>query len=99
MADAALAPATLPINKASAIIAMSVLDLCGCLMYFCITMWLIVVARKLAHDADVQTITIHDYSLRVQRLPQDVSAEDLQEFFSQYGEVSSTMRDLQRHLP
>eukprot|EP00775_Hariotina_reticulata_P002590 gene2590-2892_t len=65
MADAALAPATSPINKASAIIVMSVLDLFGCLAYFCTTMWLIVVARKLAHDADVQTITIHDYSIRV----------------------------------
>lgn len=40
-----------------------------------------------APQADESTVTIHDYSIQVQRLPQDASAEELVEFFSQYGEV------------
>jgi hypothetical protein len=39
-------------------------------------------------QADSSTVTIHDYSIRVERLPQDASAEELVAFFGQYGEAS-----------
>ena len=44
-------------------------------------------ANTLHTQADSSTVTIHDYSIRVQRLPQDAAAEELVEFFGQYGEV------------
>ena len=43
-------------------------------------------------QADSSTVTIHDYSIRVTRLPQDASADELVEFFSQYGEVGRALR-------
>lgn len=83
------APATHPFNKQSAIIAMSVLDFVGVVVYFAVTFGLVWVARKLAHNADMHTVTIHDYSIRVERLPQDATADELVDFFSQYGEVNT----------
>lgn len=56
MADAALPPATQPFDKKAAIIAMSVLDCFGVVLYFVVTLGLILVARKLAHDADMHTV-------------------------------------------
>lgn len=85
------APSTHPFNKQQAIIAMSVLDFVGVVLYFAVTFGLVWVARTLVHDADVNTVTIHDYSIRVERLPDDATADELAEFFTQYGEV--------RHLP
>jgi RNA recognition motif-containing protein len=35
-------------------------------------------------------VTIHDYSIRVERLPQDATADELVDFFGQYGEVRSS---------
>jgi hypothetical protein len=35
-------------------------------------------------------VTIHDYSIRVERLPQDATADELVDFFGQYGEVGSS---------
>jgi RNA recognition motif-containing protein len=32
-------------------------------------------------------VTIHDYSIHVERLPQDATADELVDFFGQYGEV------------
>jgi hypothetical protein len=109
------------------VVALSIFDAVGALVFFCVTMALVLVSKRLgarvggwvvlrigkrtvrtridyaptfshpappttdslalAHQADESTITIHDYSIRVTRLPQDASAEELVEFFSQYGEV------------
>eukprot|EP00878_Enallax_costatus_P010278 GHUV01010728.1.p1 GENE.GHUV01010728.1~~GHUV01010728.1.p1 ORF type:complete len:252 (+),score=72.50 GHUV01010728.1:345-1100(+) len=83
------APAAHPFNKQQAIIAMSALDFVGVVLYFAVTFGLVWVARRLVHDADVNTVTIHDYSIRVERLPRDATADELVDFFSQYGEVGS----------
>lgn len=40
-----------------------------------------------APQADQSTVTIHDYSIRVDGLPRDADGEELVAFFSQYGEV------------
>eukprot|EP00879_Flechtneria_rotunda_P029346 GHRR01031723.1.p1 GENE.GHRR01031723.1~~GHRR01031723.1.p1 ORF type:complete len:101 (-),score=27.02 GHRR01031723.1:487-789(-) len=88
MADAYQPAATTPFNKAAGIVAMSLLDFCGVMVYFAVTLGLILVSRRLAHEADLRTVTIHDYSIWVERLPSDAQAEELVEFFSQYGEVS-----------
>jgi hypothetical protein len=36
-------------------------------------------------------VTIHDYSIRVQQLPQDATADELVDFFGQYGEVGTKL--------
>jgi hypothetical protein len=58
IADAELAPATYPINKARAIVAMSLLDCVSVVLYFAATLLIIWKARKLAHDADMHTVSI-----------------------------------------
>ncbi|WIA18083.1 hypothetical protein OEZ85_009564 [Tetradesmus obliquus] len=87
IADAELPPATHPINKAHALAAMSLLDCFSVALYFAVTLLIIWKARKLAYDADMHTVTIHDYSIHVERLPQDATADELVDFFGQYGEV------------
>jgi RNA recognition motif-containing protein len=49
---------------------------------------LILLARRRAEDADTHTVTIHDYSVYVQKLPPDATSSELVDFFSQWGEVS-----------
>lgn len=66
---------------------MSALDFVGVVVYFSVTFVLAWIARKLVRDADVNTVTIHDYSIRVERLPRNATTDELVEFFSQYGEV------------
>jgi hypothetical protein len=39
-------------------------------------------------------VTLHDYSIRVERLPQDATADELVDFFGQYGEVGSSGGDV-----
>jgi hypothetical protein len=88
MGDAASEAATSPFNKASAIMAASVVDCAGAVVYFVITFSLILLARRRAEDADTHTVTIHDYSVYVRKLPHDATSSELVEFFSQWGEVS-----------
>jgi hypothetical protein len=58
LSDAELAPATHPINKARAIVAMSLLDCVSVVLYFAATLLIIWKARKLAHDADMHTVSV-----------------------------------------
>ena len=88
MGDAALPAASWPFDKSAAIVAASVLDCVGVGLYFIVTLGLIVLARRRAEDADVHTVTIHDYSVYVRNLPPDASSTELVDFFSQWGEVS-----------
>jgi hypothetical protein len=87
MGDAALAPATWPFNKGKAIVAASVIDCIGACIYFIVTLGLVVLARQRAEDADTHTVTIHDYSVHVRKLPQDTTSAELVDFFGQWGEV------------
>ncbi len=87
MSDAHEPPATARFNKAAAVVAMSILDAVASLAYVATCIVLAWRARRFAHDADVHTVTLHDYSVRVQRLPPDTCADELTEFFGQYGEV------------
>lgn len=92
MGDEALPAATTPFNKAAAIIAASVIDCIGAALYFVITLGLILLARRRAEDADTHTVTIHDYSVYVQKLPPDATSSELVDFFSQWGEVRGGLR-------
>jgi hypothetical protein len=58
LADAEQEPATHPINKARAIVAMSLLDCVSVVLYFAATLLIIWRARKLAHDADMHTVRV-----------------------------------------
>lgn len=87
MGDAALPAVITPFNKAAAIVAASVIDCIGAALYFVITLGLILLARRRAEDADTHTVTIHDYSVYVQKLPPDATSSELVDFFSQWGEV------------
>jgi RNA recognition motif-containing protein len=87
MADAALPPATQRMNKQAAVIAASVLDCVGAAVYFVVTLALILVARRCTEDADVHTVTLSDYSVYVRQLPGDARAQELMQFFGQFGEV------------
>jgi hypothetical protein len=92
MGDAALPAATTPFNKAAAIVAASVIDCIGAALYFVITLGLILLARRRAEDADTHTVTIHDFSVYVQKLPPDATSSELVDFFSQWGEVRAGLR-------
>jgi hypothetical protein len=85
--DSELAPAITPANKAQEIVAMSVLDLLSSVLYFGCTLALIWYSRRLAAQADTSTVTVHDYSIRIEELPSDATAQELLGFFEQYGEV------------
>ncbi|GBF89796.1 hypothetical protein Rsub_02966 [Raphidocelis subcapitata] len=65
------------LNKRDAVVAMSALDTIGAAAFFAAALALAFVSRRLCAQADSSTVTIHDYSIRVQRLPQDASAEEL----------------------
>ena len=86
--DSALAPVVTPANKAQEIVAMSVLDVLSTVVYFGCTLALIWYSKKLAAQADTSTVTVHDYSVRVEHLPPDATAQELLAFFEQYGDVS-----------
>lgn len=108
---------------------MSLLDIFSVVLYFAAALLIIWRARKLAHDADMHTVssssvpahtnvlalhiaeavlyphatawcllqvTIHDYSIRVERLPQDATADELVQFFGQYGEVMTASQQWQQ---
>ncbi len=42
-------------------------------------------------QADTSTVTIHDYSVRVEHLPEDTTEEELETFFERYGEVGALL--------
>lgn len=92
MGDAAATPASWPLQKDKAIVAASVIDCAGACIYFLVTLGLIVLARRRAEDADTHTVTIHDYSVYVRKLPQDATSNELVDFFSQWGEVRTGIR-------
>lgn len=92
MGDAAVAPATSPFDKGKAIAAASVIDCIGACIYFIVTLGLIVLARRRAEDADVHTVTIHDYSVYVRKLPQEATSNELVDFFGQWGEVGAYVK-------
>ncbi|KAI8470399.1 MAG: hypothetical protein J3K34DRAFT_510286 [Monoraphidium minutum] len=87
LSDGSATPALSPFNKRAAIVAMSILDAAGAGAFFLVTLALIVVSRRQCAQADSSTVTIHDYSIRVERLPGDAGADELAELFGQYGEV------------
>jgi hypothetical protein len=87
LADHSLPPATDPINKVHAIVAMSILDTAGVFAFFLVSLFLTWLSRHLASQADSSTVTVHDYSISVGRLPPDTTAHELVDFFNQYGEV------------
>jgi predicted membrane protein len=68
IADADLPPATHPINKAHAIVAMSLLDCFSVVLYFAVTLLIIWKARKLARDADIHTVSVHQSAMLCSRL-------------------------------
>ncbi|GAX74805.1 hypothetical protein CEUSTIGMA_g2252.t1 [Chlamydomonas eustigma] len=75
-------------NKRATIIALSALDLVGCIGYFVFTLCFIVWTRRLAQRADDTTVTIKDYSVRVQGVPDDVNNEEIKKHFERWGEVA-----------
>ncbi|KAF8062000.1 Pigl [Scenedesmus sp. PABB004] len=87
LADAGAAPATAPFNKAAAVTAMSAIDCVAALAYFAATLALGARARTLARQADVHTVTAHDYSVRVSRLPRDAGAVVRVEVVRAYGRL------------
>jgi hypothetical protein len=87
MGDTAVGSATWPSDKRKAVVAASVIDCVGACVYFLVTLGLILLARRRAEDADTHTVTIHDYSVYVHRLPQDATSNELVDFFGQWGEV------------
>lgn len=97
MNDSQLPPATDPYNKAQASVSMSVLDTVGILAYFIYTMGMILLSQRLSAEADTSIVTIHDYSIRVHHLPEDTTAEELVDFFGQYGEVRSIRQQATWH--
>jgi hypothetical protein len=58
IADAELPPAMHPINKAHAVVMMSLLDCFSVVLYFAVTLLIIWKARKLAYDADMHTVSM-----------------------------------------
>lgn len=95
MGDAAVGTATWPFDKRKAVVAASVIDCVGACVYFVVTLGLILLARRRAEDADTHTVTIHDYSVYVHKLPQDATSNELVDFFGQWGEVRHTQQQQQ----
>lgn len=52
-------------------------------------MYLIRACRELAEEADATTCTINDYTVWLMGLPEDASAEEVEELMAQHGEVAS----------
>ena len=77
------------LNKRGVIMALSWLDLFGCVGYFAFSLYFIVWTRRIAEKASESTVSIADYSVRVRELPADADPDELQKFFEQWGPVSS----------
>ena len=89
--DANVPPASIGIGKADkrqVIIAISIIDLFGCLVFFGFSLFFIVWTQQLAEKADKGVFTIKDYTIRVRNLPQDITEKELREHFEQWGEIA-----------
>eukprot|EP00798_Chlamydomonas_sp_ICE-L_P017933 gene17933-24329_t len=89
MNDSFYAPTTLGNgwNKESSIIAVAILDLVAVLIFLGAVMWFGAHTKRLALQQDINTVTIHDYSVRVQGLPPDARNAEVQKYFEKWGEV------------
>lgn len=75
-------------NKRQVIIAISIIDLVGCLVFFGFSLFFIVWTQQLAEKADKGVFTIKDYTIRFRNLPPDITAAELRSHFEQWGEVA-----------
>jgi hypothetical protein len=89
--DANVPPAFMGIgkvNKQQVIIAISIIDLVGCLVFFGFSLFFVVWTLQLAEKADKGVFTIKDYTVRVRNLPEDITEAELRAHFEQWGEIA-----------
>ncbi|KAG1659884.1 hypothetical protein FOA52_002129 [Chlamydomonas sp. UWO 241] len=83
-------PTTLPGggNKSHTIIATSVFNLIAILAFFSFCVFFILWTHRAARKTLESSVTLKNYSVRVGNVPSDVGEEQLQEYFSRYGDVA-----------
>ncbi|KAG1659264.1 hypothetical protein FOA52_008193 [Chlamydomonas sp. UWO 241] len=75
-------------DKATAITAILIMFVTAVLAFFGFTLWFMVYSKQMATRTDEGVVTIRRYAVRVQRVPADVTPQEIKSHFQKYGDVA-----------